>query len=276
MKNNKRIYNLATLRLKIVLASSLLFFSLSLLAKKNHNPNDSLLKASLNVDPENTDTFYINENGFQYNKNISTSDWLQRNINNQKWNDLRNRPEYKYQPETAPKETSYQPDFLTKLLTKIITALNSPTGILIMWILLGIIIVYGLYLILKKNGFSVFQNKNKNFNETLNASEEQYLPEQWAHLILESEKEGNYRLATRHSFRHIITLLKSTGQIKQNDSASNYDYLRSFSNKQQKDDFRKLLKHYEYVWYGEFTIDAGQYKNVALLYQSLKSKIKPL
>ncbi|HTO15729.1 MAG TPA: hypothetical protein VLZ83_08155 [Edaphocola sp.] len=213
------------------------------------------------------------QNGFHYNKEINSKKWSPKKIDQNKWEKISKHPDYTYQKEVIKPIREHKPDIFSRFLIWFLKLLSGAAGSFLMWALLLILVIYTLYQFFKRNGYSIFQNKHKKFDTAFDSEEDKYLPEQWEQLIKQSEKDGNFRLATRQSFRHIISILKQKSDWDSKDSATNYDYLKSIKDKTKKDEFKKLLRHYEYVWYGAFPIEALQYQKITSVYQSLKSKL---
>lgn len=78
-------------------------------------------------------------------------------------------------------------------------------------------------------------------------------------MVQEAVKQGSYRLAVR--YYHLWTLKKlSNAQLIDYDvEKTNSDYFYEIENKELQGGFRYTSYLYNYIWYGEFTVDQQQF-----------------
>ena len=75
--------------------------------------------------------------------------------------------------------------------------------------------------------------------------------------IKKAETEQNYRVAVRLIFLQTLKLLSDTNHIKYQPDYTNLDYLQQLHQSNLYNDFSKVTRNYEYVWYGKFEISSG-------------------
>jgi len=69
----------------------------------------------------------------------------------------------------------------------------------------------------------------------------------------------DYRLATRLLFLRLLRTMADRNIITYSIEKTNFDYLFELSGSQYFNNFSALAKGYEYVWYGNFTIQESQF-----------------
>jgi hypothetical protein len=78
--------------------------------------------------------------------------------------------------------------------------------------------------------------------------------------------QHNYRLAVRLLYLKCLKQLSDAGQIRWEINKTNNDYINELSNPDQRSAFNLLTRQFEYIWYGEFSIDAAVFKRVNALF----------
>jgi hypothetical protein len=66
--------------------------------------------------------------------------------------------------------------------------------------------------------------------------------------------ENNYRLAVRLMFLRVLKNLAEKNIIQFKQGLTNIDYLLQLNNTAYYKEFFRLSRHYEYMWYGEFSV----------------------
>lgn len=84
----------------------------------------------------------------------------------------------------------------------------------------------------------------------------------------------NYRLATRYLYLQCIQKLMKAGVITFTADKTNAEYLYELSGKPYKDEFVSLTLNYEYVWYGEFSIDEPVFVKLQQRFKQFNSQLK--
>jgi hypothetical protein len=112
----------------------------------------------------------------------------------------------------------------------------------------------------------------------VNLSEEEELIEEKNLFVLaqEAEMSKNYRLASRYWFLNILKHLKDKGFIDYQFQKTNTDYKSELKEKQLKIDFTYASKFYEFVWYGDFQLDLGEFESAKLKFERIIHQIKTL
>jgi len=92
-------------------------------------------------------------------------------------------------------------------------------------------------------------------------------------LINKALSDNNYRLAIRYHYLHILQRLEIKKHITWEIQKTNHDYEREISNGKLKSNFKDLTYLYDFVWYGNFTIDQSNYQKAAFQFESMEDLI---
>jgi len=93
-------------------------------------------------------------------------------------------------------------------------------------------------------------------------------------LIKRALAEKNYRLAIRYYYLLILQLMSDKGFIHWETQKTNHDYLREIEKPNLKQPFTKITRLYDYIWYGDFSIDKAKYEKAEAAFTSLKKIVQ--
>ena len=82
----------------------------------------------------------------------------------------------------------------------------------------------------------------------------------------------NYRLAVRLLYLKSLKQLNDAGLIHWEPNKTNTDYSNELQNFEQRLAFNLLTRQFEYIWYGEFSIDADVFGRISDLFKDFKVK----
>jgi len=83
----------------------------------------------------------------------------------------------------------------------------------------------------------------------------------------------NYRLATRLLFLRVLRSMSEKSIISYVHDKTNMDYLFELGNSKYAKDFMQASRVYEYVWYGNFTLQQTQFLQIRHVLDDLNQKI---
>ncbi|HTN05556.1 DUF4129 domain-containing protein [Agriterribacter sp.] len=84
--------------------------------------------------------------------------------------------------------------------------------------------------------------------------------------------EGDYRLAIRFSYLHLLKIFSQNGLIHYATGTTNSEYLARLYTQTFYKDFFRVTRSYEYAWYGEIPVSREQYENIQHDFSSLYQK----
>lgn len=141
------------------------------------------------------------------------------------------------------------------------------------YLVIGGIVALIVWLFIKLNPGKGLGAKNK--EQEIFLSEEQEIIENKdiEALIKEAIAKGDLRLAVRYYYLLILRELKDNQFIAYEQEKTNEDYLKEIKSSQLSSPFEKLTHLYDFVWYGNFSINSQQYKTAEEDFLTLKQQI---
>jgi hypothetical protein len=135
--------------------------------------------------------------------------------------------------------------------------------------------VIGLILYLIARNISYRSNPKKAPDKSKNPDEVHDITElDTDGLIRKAHLAGNYKLAIRLYFLHLLKKLNENGIIVWTKDKTNRDYLSELFSKQYYfDEVRKLTLAYERVWYGEHVPTAETYEALSSEFKAIDQKL---
>ncbi len=138
-------------------------------------------------------------------------------------------------------------------------------------ILLGVVIFILVKVLKTKEGNWFFSKKNVVVNPEVNPLEEDIHEIDFPTMILQYEQSENYRMAVRYQFLLVLKILTDNEKINWHIEKTNSDYLKEFTDENDRKQFEKIARIFDYIWYGEFPIDKIKYENLIPEFQFFKN-----
>lgn len=139
----------------------------------------------------------------------------------------------------------------------------------LMWLIVGIAIVAMLYYLLRNLDFNWNKTtENTEINPTQEISSEKELRGlNYAQLVKEASEKKDYRMAIRWYYLWILKELSEKDKIVFDKFKTNNEYKQKLKevlgiNHKYLPLFAKVLKYYEYVWFGQFAIKDEQFTEI--------------
>lgn len=200
--------------------------------------------------------------GAQWNKIINDKDF---------W--YKDKIEYTPQP---PGKTPKQPDL--RWLDRIVLFFRFFTTVLGHAILLGLLIAivgYVLYRIVSGEGKGLFvKNSKKQITpDEEQVSEEDLLASNWESKLQKALHIGDKRLAVRYSYMLVLQLLQHRNLISYRHDKTNIEYYRELVDEDTKNAFRRMMRQYEYSWYGNYPPSQPSFDEYFGIFKHLKNKL---
>lgn len=141
------------------------------------------------------------------------------------------------------------------------------------YVLLFLFAIYLLIKVFTNESFnSIFTKKAKNLS-TVNLSEEHIETIDLYSLLDAALTDQDYRLAIRYQFLITLQQLSKKDLITWNFEKTNSDYLSEIKIKSIQQGFNKVVYLYDYIWYGEQTINDINYKKYSKDFESINKQI---
>ena len=91
--------------------------------------------------------------------------------------------------------------------------------------------------------------------------------------ISRAEQDGNYRMAIRLRFLHLLKTMNERQIIRYLQKRTNLDYLMQLHGTDWYRSFFPLVRHFEYSWYGKFEVNAEQYARVRADFDEIQKSL---
>lgn len=147
---------------------------------------------------------------------------------------------------------------------------------LIEYFIYFLLIILVIYLVVKllinENFNSLFQKKASIIND-INLTEEHIEGIDINNLLSTAIEQKDYRLAIRYQFLLTLQKLSKGDIIEWHFDKTNSDYFTEIEQPEIKKGFKKIAYLYDYIWYGEQTIDDTKYTKSVLDFESINKQI---
>ncbi|MGY0392818.1 DUF4129 domain-containing protein [Bizionia sp. KMM 8389] len=119
---------------------------------------------------------------------------------------------------------------------------------------------------------TVFKTEEKSI-DNFSYVEEDIQRVDFDNLISSALEDENYRLATRYLYLKTLKLLTNKNIIDWHYDKTNSDYLSEITDTDIKQEFERISYIYDYVWYGEFSINRDIFSKNQIHFNSLNNQI---
>lgn len=166
-----------------------------------------------------------------------------------------------------------------KKIVEAIFGMESAGGVL--WFILRVlpyILLAGLVFLLirfflKVNSKQLIYGETKKGSVAFTDEEQIIRNEDISTLISEALKQNNYRLAIRYYYLLSLKELTEANIIDWQPQKTNEDYKREIVINTIQTQFEKITRIYDYVWYGEFEVDAPKFEKLKFEFITLNKQI---
>lgn len=141
------------------------------------------------------------------------------------------------------------------------------------YILLGLLIFLLLRFFLKVNSNNILAKSKEKGSVAITEEEQIIKNEDIPSLIKEAIQQKNYRLAIRYYYLLTLKYLTENETIAWQPQKTNEDYINEIDMSHLKDGFRHITRIYDYVWYGEFSVDALKFETLKQPFENLNKTI---
>jgi hypothetical protein len=140
------------------------------------------------------------------------------------------------------------------------------------YLLIGGGIAAIVFLILKLNGINILNNFRRKPHTVVPYSES---VENIHEIDFDTEIEKaiavhNYRYAVRLLYLKSLKQLSDSGLINWQINKTNSQYISELADSTRRNEFTQLTRQFEYVWYGDFTINGEVFKRISTLFSDFK------
>ncbi len=94
-------------------------------------------------------------------------------------------------------------------------------------------------------------------------------------LIDEAIRVENYRLAVRYLYLKSLRLLDQKEHISYRFQKTNEDYINEINETEIKNQFMKITRLYDFIWYGDFELSKERFAKVKREFTQMENNLKP-
>lgn len=145
------------------------------------------------------------------------------------------------------------------------------------YLLVGAGAIFLIFLVLKISGISalqIFRGEAKKLDIPYAESLENIHEINFDDEIEKAIGKRNYRLAVRLLYLRALKQLSDAQLIHWQIEKTNTAYLHELTDNEQRQSFSLLTRQFEYVWYGDFSVDGQAFQNINTLFQDFKQLLK--
>jgi len=195
-----------------------------------------------------------------------------RKVDSKEWAKLKKDKRFIYKkPIPKVKKPKKKKDLAW--LSSLMKFLGSEGFKILLYCLLGLFLLYIVYMFIKNNDISFSRNiKDKGIQQEDPWEDVQQF-ENWELALQEALAAKDFRLATRIYYLHTLHLLDKNNRIKYRDDKTNWFYVQKMFGTAMHDDFKGLTQNFDYIWYGEYQIDQERFTMLQSQFQQFHSTI---
>ncbi|MGM1056220.1 MAG: DUF4129 domain-containing protein [Bacteroidota bacterium] len=147
---------------------------------------------------------------------------------------------------------------------------------LLPYLLLMAIAAFAVWLFIRLNPGNYLLAPKEEPNVFLSEEEKIIKSENISDLIEKAIRDGDYRLAVRYYYLQLLRQLNAKKLIQYEFQKTDTEYL----NELKKDDFRpelkKLMRIYDFIWYGSFPISENDFKKTQQFFLDFRTSLKTI
>ncbi len=145
----------------------------------------------------------------------------------------------------------------------------------IFYLALAFAVLYLVYILFNEGGSGLFSSKqSRTLNDYDEITAENIENADINRLINNAEGANDYRLAIRYYYLLVLKNLSIKNYIKFEDDKTNAEYLNEISTTPFSKEFTYASYLYNYIWYGEFSLNTVDYNKAKNNFVTLLSKVK--
>lgn len=143
------------------------------------------------------------------------------------------------------------------------------------WIVIVVVLLAGVIYFLLANKINIFARSGKGVvkNDAGDLLQEDIFELPYQQLLQKAYAEGNYRFAVRILYLQTLKLLSEKSLIHFQPDFTNVHYLLQLQPTPYYQPFFTITRHYEYIWYGQFTPAAPVFEKVKKDFLSMQNML---
>jgi hypothetical protein len=188
----------------------------------------------------------------------------------------RNQKAFNYERKTGNNSISLMiRQWLYNILGRLVRLFDHEGSVeLLLVILIALAVTAVILKVNNINPIALFRGKNRTLQPAFEIGKENIGQMDFAVLIAQATKQGNYRLAIRYHYLQTLAMLAMAGKIRPRDEKTNREYISELGNGETRNSFARLVYGFEFIWYGEFVPDEVQYLRLKMAFVSFQEGLQ--
>lgn len=142
-----------------------------------------------------------------------------------------------------------------------------------LWALITVSFIAVIIVFLMKSNVQLFHKRATPLAGIETGAQENIFSIHYEEALNKALLQNDFRLAVRLHYLQTLALLSGKNIIHYKDDFTNSDYLLQLRQTSHYTAFKKLTRHFEYAWYGEFTITPTAFKTIEADFAIFKSSM---
>ncbi|CAM4191952.1 DUF4129 domain-containing protein [Gillisia limnaea] len=147
---------------------------------------------------------------------------------------------------------------------------------LLPYILIIAIIAFAVWLFIRLNPGNYLLADPEEAQVFLSEEEKIIKSENISDLIEQAIREGDYRLAVRYYYLQLLRQLNAQELIQYEFQKTDTEYLNELKKEDFRPELKKLMRIYDFIWYGSFPISENDFKKTQRFFQDFQTSLKTI
>lgn len=196
---------------------------------------------------------YKNESSFDYLNSIDSDNW---------WSRFKKWVQMQYQQFISWLFQDYKAHSIFAYLLLIVPYI-------IIAVILGLIV----WLFIRLNPGPSLLGAQPQASVHYNEEEKIVRSQNISDLINAAINDGDYRLAVRYYYLQLLKNLNEKGVIAYEYQKTNSEYLQEVEQEELKNGLKKIMRIYEFIWYGNFTVTQNDFFVAQTSFRNMESTL---
>ncbi|GGG09450.1 hypothetical protein GCM10011344_07520 [Dokdonia pacifica] len=144
---------------------------------------------------------------------------------------------------------------------------------LLPYIIGGILLILAIWAFSKMDSGEILFNKKPASQAFMSDDEELIKHEDIQSLIDKAIAAGNHRLAIRFYYLHVLQKMSGKELIDWQVQKTNHEYIYEVKDQNVRKQFRRVTDIYDYIWYGNFEVDAQSFEKAQSSFLTLTNTL---
>lgn len=147
---------------------------------------------------------------------------------------------------------------------------------LLPYILIIAILAFAVWLFIRLNPGNYILADPEEAQVFLSEEEKIIKSENISDLIEQAIREGDYRLAVRYYYLQLLRQLNAKELIQYEFQKTDTEYLNELKKEDFRPELKKLMRIYDFIWYGSFPISENDFKKTQRFFKDFQTSLKTI